>query len=60
MNTRQIAYVGVSVALLAVSAWVTLPIGPVPFTLQTLALAVDPGAQPDGERRVGSVLYAKG
>ena len=28
--------------------------------VQTLALAVDPGAQPDGERRVGSVLYAKG
>ena len=44
MNTRQIAYVGVSVALLAVSAWVTLPIGPVPFTLQTLALAMLPAA----------------
>ena len=26
-------------ALLAVSAWVTVPLGPVPFTLQTLALA---------------------
>ena len=44
MNTRQIAYVGVSVALLAVSAWITQPIGPVPFTLQTLALAMLPVA----------------
>lgn len=44
MDTRQIAYVGVSVALLAVSAWITLPIGPVPFTLQTFALAMLPAA----------------
>lgn len=42
MDTRQIAYVGVSVALLAVSAWITLPVGPVPFTLQTFALALLP------------------
>lgn len=28
------------VALLAVSAWVTIPFGPVPFTLQTLVLAM--------------------
>ena len=44
MDTRQIARAGVSVALLAVSAWVTIPIGPVPFTLQTLALAILPAA----------------
>lgn len=44
MDTRQIARAGVSVALLAVSAWMTIPIGPVPFTLQTLALAILPAA----------------
>ena len=27
-----------AVAMLAVSAWVTVPLGPVPFTLQTMAL----------------------
>lgn len=34
-RTRSIAFVGLSVALLAVSAWITVPLGPVPFTLQT-------------------------
>lgn len=42
MDARQIARVGVSVALLAVSAWITVPFGPVPFTLQTMALALIP------------------
>lgn len=39
MPTRSIAYVGMTVALLAVSAWVSVPLGPVPFTLQTFVLA---------------------
>ena len=38
-KTRSIAYVGMTVALLAVSAWVAIPLGPVPFTLQTFVLA---------------------
>ena len=42
MDTRQIARVGTSVALLAVASWVTIPFGPVPFTLQTMALAMLP------------------
>ena len=42
MNTKDITRTGVTVALLAVSAWVTVPFGPVPFTLQTLALAMIP------------------
>lgn len=37
-RTRSIAYVGLTVAVLAVSAWVTVPFGPVPFTLQTFAV----------------------
>ncbi|MDD2588745.1 MAG: biotin transporter BioY [Atopobiaceae bacterium] len=46
-STRDIAFSGVSIALLAVSAWVTVSFGPVPFTLQTMvvtfvALALSP------------------
>ena len=37
-RTRTIAYVAMSIAIIAVSAWVTVPIGPVPFTLQMFAL----------------------
>ncbi len=44
MDVRQISRAGVSVALLAVASWVTVPFGPVPFTLQTLALAILPAA----------------
>lgn len=38
-RTRSIAFVGLSIALIAVSAWVTIPIGPVPFTLQMLSIS---------------------
>ncbi len=37
-RTRSIAFVGLSIALLAVSAWVSIPFGPVPFTLQTFVV----------------------
>lgn len=40
MKTQQIARAGLCVALLAVSAWVSVPLGPIPFTLQTMALAL--------------------
>ena len=38
MRAESIAYCGLSIALLTVSAWVTVPLGPVPFTLQTMML----------------------
>lgn len=38
-RTRSIAFVGLSIAIMAVSAWVTIPLGPIPFTLQMFALA---------------------
>lgn len=38
-SARSVAFVGMTVALLAVSAWVAVPLGPVPFTLQTFVLA---------------------
>ncbi len=37
-RAESIAFCGLSIALLAVSAWVTVPFGPVPFTLQTMML----------------------
>lgn len=42
MDAKCVARAGVMVALLAVSAQVMVPIGPVPFTLQTLVLAMVP------------------
>ncbi len=37
-RSRSIAYVALSVVLMAVGAWITVPFGPVPFTLQTFAV----------------------
>ena len=42
MSARQVARCGVCIALLAVSAWITVPLGPVPFTMQTFVLALLP------------------
>ena len=36
-RTRSIAYVALTIAIMAVSAWVTVPLGPIPFTLQMFA-----------------------
>ena len=36
---KDLAYIGLSVALLAVCAWISVPVGSVPFTLQTFAVA---------------------
>ncbi len=38
-RTRSIAFVGLTIAIMAVSAWVTIPLGPIPFTLQIFAFA---------------------
>lgn len=37
---REIAYLALSVALVTVCAWISLPVGEVPFTLQTFAVAL--------------------
>ena len=37
---REIAYVGVSVALITVCAWISVPVFTIPFTLQTFAVAL--------------------
>ena len=44
MNAHLTCRIGISVALLATSALVTVPLGPVPFTLQTMVLALLPVA----------------
>lgn len=38
-RTRSIAFCALSIAVMAACAWVTVPFGPVPFTLQTFAVA---------------------
>ena len=37
-SAASIAFCGLSVAFMTVSAWITVPFGPIPFTLQTLAV----------------------
>lgn len=37
-RTKAIAYVGLSVAIMAIGSWVTVPIGPVPLTLQMFVI----------------------
>lgn len=39
-RTRSIAQVALCIAVIIVCAWVTVPFGPVPFTLQTFAVAI--------------------
>ncbi|MBQ9067550.1 MAG: biotin transporter BioY [Eggerthellaceae bacterium] len=38
-RTRSLAFVGLTIAIVAVSAWITVPLGPIPFTLQMFAVA---------------------
>lgn len=37
-RTRSVAFCGLCIAIMVVSAWITVPFGPVPFTLQIFAL----------------------
>lgn len=37
-RTRSIAFVGLSIALVSLSAWIAIPLGPIMLTLQTFAL----------------------
>ena len=37
-RSRSIAFTALAIAIIAVSAWITVPIGPIPFTLQMFAV----------------------
>lgn len=37
-RSRSIAFTALTIAIMAVSAWITVPIGPIPFTLQMFAV----------------------
>lgn len=39
-RARSITFTALSIAIIAVSAWITIPIGPVPFTLQMFAVTL--------------------
>ena len=57
MSNRSIARCGICVALLACSAWITVPLGPVPFTMQTLVLALLPQIMTTRDAFVTVALY---
>ena len=56
MTAKELAYIAVSVALLAVCSWISGPIGSVPITLQTLALFFIVGTL--GVRRASFAVFA--
>ncbi|MEF2845977.1 MAG: biotin transporter BioY [Eggerthellaceae bacterium] len=37
-HAAQVAFCALSVAFMVIAAWITIPLGPIPFTLQTLAV----------------------
>lgn len=40
LSTKHITHIAIGVALLAVSAWLKIPVGPVPISLQTLVVFI--------------------
>ena len=57
MNAREVTRCAVSVALLAVASSITVPLGPVPFTLQTLVVAMLPIAVGGRDALVAVACY---
>lgn len=57
METVRIARCGLSVALLAVASSISIPLGPIPFTLQTLVLAMLPIALGGRDAVVAVAVY---
>lgn len=57
MSSFRIARCGLCIALLAVASYITIPLGPVPFTLQTLVIAMLPVALGGRDAIVTVALY---
>ena len=43
LKTLDLAYIGLSAAIIAVCSWVTIPVGAIPVTLQTMAICLVSG-----------------
>ena len=56
-RTKSIAFCGLGIALITVCAWITVPFGPVPFTLQTFAMTFVLLALKPREAAATIVLY---
>lgn len=57
MSARSIARCDICITLLAVSAWITVPLGPVPFTMQTFVLALLPQVMRTRDAAFTVVVY---
>lgn len=42
-KTKDLAFIGLSAALIAICSWVTIPVGVIPVTLQTMAVCLASG-----------------
>ena len=58
LDARDVTYAAAGVALVAVCAWVSVPVGPVPFTLQTMAVAFVALALPPRRALLAVAAYA--
>lgn len=56
-STRSLTYIAIGAALIAVLSQITIPIGPVPFTLQTLAIGLLASLYPVKETLTSIGLY---
>ncbi len=56
-TAKEICYVAVAVALLTVSAWISLPVGEIPFTLQTLGVNLVAGILGRKKGSLAVVIY---
>ncbi len=56
MTAKELAYISLAVAILAVCSWISVPVGSVPITLQTLALFLTVGLL--GTRRASFAVFA--
>lgn len=57
MSASSVTRRGVCVALLACSAWITVPAGPVPLTMQTFVLALLPQIMTTRDASLSVLLY---